>query len=532
MNTILMTSCLFKDGYFHTLRDEEECYEYMGVIDGRISYLGNTNPGNYLHEVSLDGMHVFPALVDSHLHLLYTMVLAASSFVLCEIGEDGIRPDSLDGIRERVTRRAALCGPDEILVGNQYIPSGIREKRLPNREELDAWTGGKKIVIYSIDGHSSAMSTAMLNALGIIREGHSGILSGKDHEFIQGKVMDLIGKSITPGKLARGIANFTNQCIDYGIGTVCAMDGNGDVPEDPLTVLLAKIAGRMDIGVRLYPQFMDLKQAGKFRKYQRRPRVGGCGVWEMDGSVGSHSAAFYQPYRDTGAQGACYYTQSEVSEKLQKAQDAGYQISCHAIGEAAIDRVLAGYEQMQIKRMHRIDHFEFPTAEAVEKVSRMNLALTVQPGFSWIDKRYLKSYEQNLPSDLVRQQIPLKTLTERGVCICGSSDSPVQEINPYVQMLGMVDFYLPEESLTMYQALRTYTVNAAEMLGEAEERGTLEVGKRADFMVLKENLLRMEPASLSGVRTEGLYLNGKKKKKKKGTVIELAAMFLKAPHKI
>lgn len=86
-----------------------------------------------------------------------------------------------------------------------------------------------------------------------------------------------------------------------------------------------------------------------------------------------------------------------------------------------------------------------------------------------MDKRYLKSYEQFLPKEKVRQQIPLRELTEAGVCICGSSDSPVQSMNPYEQMLGMVEFYLPGQSLTPFQALRTYTAEPARMLGEEME---------------------------------------------------------------
>lgn len=71
------------------------------------------------------------------------------------------------------------------------------------------------------------------------------------------------------------------------------------------------------------------------------------------------------------------------------------------------------------------------------------------------------------------------------MCICGSSDSPVQSMNPYEQMLGMVEFFLPQQSLTPYQALCTYTREPARMLGEEKDSGTLEVGKKADFCVMK-----------------------------------------------
>jgi len=310
------------------------------------------------------------------------------------------------------------------------------------------------------------------------------------------------------------------------------MDGNGDGKRDKQTELLAKIASHMEIGVRLYPQFMDLNKTRFYRRYQKIPRVGGCGDWEMDGAVGSRSAAFYSPYKDTNEHGDCYYTAKKIADKLMEADRAGFQISSHAIGDKAIDLLLDGYDSFQTERMHRIDHFEFPSKEAVKRVMDQNLALVVQPGFAWMDKYYLKSYGQALEESVIRQQIPLRTLMEKGVCICGSSDAPVQSINPFIQMLGMIDFTIPEESLTMYQALCTYTRNPAKMLGEEKELGTLEVGKRANFMVTDRNLLQLNKDNITEAEIKSLYLDGKKCKEKKGTVLELARMLADRKHKI
>lgn len=532
MNTMRITQCLFQDGSFHTMKEEGECYRYMGVTDGKISYLGDVKPYGYEKEVSLNGGHIYPAMIDGHLHLMYTMVLSADSITACQIQNGRIYPDNLKDAGKLIKKECRKKTEKNIIVANQFTASAMAEKRLPNRQELDDWTDGKKIVIYNIDGHSSSMSTALLKELQIYKEGHTGILTGRDHENIQGAVMELIGKSVSPAAWARGIGSFTNLCMKYGIGTVCAMDGNGDLERDKQTELLAKAATHMEIGVRLYPQFMDLKKARTYRRYQRTPRVGGCGDWEMDGSVGSRSAAFYSPYRDTNESSDCYYTAKEMADQLIEADRAGFQISSHAIGEKAIDLLLDGYDRFSGKRMHRIDHFEFPSKEAVKRVMDKNLALVVQPGFAWLDKHYLKSYRQALTDDIIRQQIPLRTLMENGVCICGSSDAPVQSINPFIQMLGMIDFTIPEESLTMYQALCTYTRNPAKMLGEEKELGTLEVGKRANFMVSDLDLLKLNKDNIAQAEIRSLYLDGKKCKEKKGTVLEFIRMMAGRKHKI
>ena len=540
-------------GTVHTMRlHVEETFTSMGTDGDRICYLGNGGPETeegYDQYISLEGMHVFPALTDSHVHLLYTMILAASSFNICEITSEGIAPECMAGVEQKIRAYCSAHPKQKIIVANQYILSAMKEKRLPSRQELDEWTGGRCMIIYNIDGHSSSISTALMKKLKLPEQGSDGRFFGEAHEFMQGKVTNLIAASVTPSVLAAGIANFSNLCAHYGISRVCAMDGNGDVKHDFLTRLLAFVASRMDIDVRLFPQYMELERAEKYHRLQKFPRAGGCGSWELDGSVGSHSAAFYVPFIDNGEKGHCYYKDDFILGKVRGAHEKGIQLSSHAIGEAAIDQIVDCYEKVlglgdgrdggeeegekrESKPMPRIDHFEFPSSSAVEKIKHLPVALTVQPGFSWMDKRYLKSYEQFLPKEKVRQQIPLRELTEAGVCICGSSDSPVQSMNPYEQMLGMVEFYLPGQSLTPFQALRTYTAEPARMLGEELESGTLEVGKKADFFVTGKDFCRAEPEKIGEFYAEYLVKDGRRYVEKKGTIRELVKLLLRRPKKI
>ncbi len=115
----------------------------------------------------------------------------------------------------------------------------------------------------------------------------------------------------------------------------------------------------------------------------------------------------------------------------------------------------------------------------MEKIKKLPVALTVQPGFSWLDERYLKSYEQFLPKEKAEEQIPLKELAEAGVCICGSSDSPVQSMNPYEQMLGMVEFFLPQQSLSrLIRLCAPIPGNLPGCLGRRRTAGRLRWGRK------------------------------------------------------
>jgi len=526
---------VYSGASFHTLRLEDESFQYLGVTGGKISYLSNIRPdsGDYKREVKLDGLHVFPSFTDAHLHLLYSVVLAVSGFDICEIRNGGVTPNTLKGVGERLRSYCDGRSLSDLIVANSYIASAIDEKRLPSRLELDDWTGGRRSIIYSIDGHSSSLSTSMLSTLGIDPEGHNGVLSGADHEFQQGRVTDIVGASIGLRDISRGVADFVNQCASFGITRVCAMDGNGDTPNDRMTKLLSTIARRMDIDVYLYPQYMKLDRARPFWKKSRRPRIGGCGDWEIDGAVGSHSAAFYDSYSDTGQIAECYYTQDETDEAVRRADAEGCQIAIHAIGDAAIDRALEAFEKLGSETLHRIEHFEFPTDEAVSRlIAHGKIALSVQPGFAWIDARYLKSYESYLPQAIAARQVPLKRLYDAGVALCASSDSPIQTLDPFVQLVGMVDFSVPGQSLSNYEALRCYTANPARVLGQDMCSGTLESGKDASFFATDTDLTAVGIDALSSAKVVHTFIRGKKLGGRKGTLSEFLLMMLRRARKI
>lgn len=119
----------------HTMRlHVEETFTSMGTDGDRICYLGNGGPETeegYDQYISLEGMHVFPALTDSHVHLLYTMILAASSFNICEITSEGIAPDCMAGVEQKIRAYCSAHPKQKIIVANQYILSAMKEKDCP-----------------------------------------------------------------------------------------------------------------------------------------------------------------------------------------------------------------------------------------------------------------------------------------------------------------------------------------------------------------------------------------------------------------
>ena len=164
---------------------------------------------------------------------------------------------------------------------------------------------------------------------------------------------------------------------------------------------------------------------------------------------------------------------------MQKAHNDGYQLTVHAIGPRGIEPILQAFEAViktdsenpgKNRLRHRIDHFEFPTAEQVRRANEIGLLFTAQPGYSWMDEHFQRAYHQYLTREQFESQIPLETIAEAGGIICGSSDSPVQDISPFIQLQGMTDFPIKGERLSAYEAFRTYTYNGAYSTFEEDER--------------------------------------------------------------
>lgn len=517
---------LFGNATFHTMEGPADVHHSMTVEDGVIVAFDEEEHRGYTF-VDLAGAHVFPALIDAHLHLLDSVALVGMGFQICDIEQGRVEPHDLAGVRERVMAQAALVGGNDLIAASNYITSGIAEGRLPNRQELDEWTGGRRVWMENIDGHSAACSTAFLKEVGLLDQAPDGILVGAAHDANIGRVTAAVARSITPRILGNGVASFSDTCASYGIGCVCAMDGTDDLPRDKPTELMAFLAQRMALDVRLFPQYMDEAKIERLLPRMGAKRVGGCMKWELDGSIGSRTAAFAHPFKD-GSQGHLYFDDDFLRGKVEDLAQQGYMVSAHAIGELAIEQLTSIYEGLP--GTNRIDHCEFPSPDVLPRLYALKPYVTVQPGYAWVDKRYLHGYERWLDPATIDQQVPLRSLVEHGVTLCGSSDSPVQTVDPFLQMRGMREFYVERESLSAYDALCTYTVNGGKMLGE--RKGVLRRGWEASFMTLDRNLLTVEPAALENPRVSGLYLRGRRYRNQTPGTRGLLGLALRRPRAI
>ncbi len=514
----------------------------MIVEHGRIIEVFESEPQHHgipqAKVIDLKGHAVIPSFTDCHFHFMPTVGLYEMALNVSEYVNGKIVPDNMHDVGEKVKRFAESRDPNKPILCFNYIIKAVKEDRLPLKEEIDGWVGPNRFVMFiSMDGHSSSYSSKALKYMGIDPSHHEGILSGEAHEFNMGKIADLVLEHMNARSLLRALSNLVNDMIRSGITGVHALDGINEHKPDFSLKILSKLAGLLPIDVYLYPQIKNFEFTQQLRKKMKYPRVGGCNGWEMDGSIGSRTAAFEIPYlTDPDNYGKIYFEQSFVDSEVKRYHEQGYQIISHAIGTLAIERILSAYEKVinsgdkksnnenrPIKNLqrHRIEHFEFPNKNQTDRIIENNILVSAQPGYAYFDDMFQKSYKAYLSPEVYNRQIPLKTIADRGGWILGSSDSPIQYHNPFIQIAGMIKFPIANQRLSMLQALKTYTVNAAYATFEEHQKGTLEPGMNANFIVLDRDPFRIGKEEIEMIKIKETYIAGKVPKYMSSSILSL-----------
>ena len=510
----------------YSMEKEGEFFTAMGITSGKISQLYSKGPENpeSLATIVIDaqGLSIFPGFTDSHMHFMLTSLVNEVGIPISEVMDGKIHPTSFQDLKHKVQSFASKKYFKHPLLFSNFVVPSFSEGHLPYRDQIDAWLPGRIVIFLSIDGHACSLSSEALLSIGIDPTDHNGLLTEDMPEFDIEKLYQLVSDRIGFKSILNGMKTTLNEAIKYGIVDLHSMEGiNNDIADDVGLKFMFKFSGKFPVHIHLYPQIRNVVAITPYLKFMASPRVGGCMNWEIDGSVGARTAAFYDPYlSEPENRGSILFPQEQLLQDVSAAYAKKFQITAHAIGTRAIDELLQVYEEvlkrnsdMKNRYRFRIDHFEFPSKKAIERaIQDLNLIIVPQPGFNWINAHFpsMHLYEKYLKPDIVALQNPLQSITTLGGIICGSSDSPVQPLNPFLQIHGMVNFPIETERLSVYEAFRTYTYNGAYASHSELTRGTLSVGKQADFIVLTENPFEIESHRLLNLKVHSTYIAGKK----------------------
>jgi len=235
----------------------------------------------------------------------------------------------------------------------------------------------------------------------------------------------------------------------------------------------------------------------------------------VDGSLAARTAALHEPYSDDPAtKGQLLYSQKELNAFVAKAHKANFRLVLHAMGDQAIDMSLTAIEKalMEAPRKnhrYRIEHASVLNKELIQHIKKLGVVVSIQPKVV-ISEFSVWSAVDRLGPKRARWLYPLKTLINEGIRVTGGSDCPMEPISPLVGIQAAVTRqFFPEEQITVDEALRMYTINAAYASFEENVKGSIEEGKLADLTVLSRNPQTTPPSKIGDIKVRMTIVGGK-----------------------
>jgi predicted amidohydrolase YtcJ len=493
-------------GTILSVNANDDVFKYLVEDQGKIVYVGNVLPAQYddAEVVELGERALIPSFVDTHQHF--------ASFAIFNSGLNVMEAQSNKEIAGMVADFYASSGNAKTLIAFGASPYSVKERRLISRQELDKVCPDKEIMVVKYDGHACIVNSKLLKRIDSkvcnLRGYHPDTGEMNQEAFF--KVSDCITSSLSVVELFSKMQKAADFEAARGIGMVHTVSGVGFIAN--LDITTEKIFAKSltnGFQLRVFPQSMDISVATS----RKLPRIGGCFECALDGCFGSMDASMNEPYTD-GTDGVLYYSDEKVIDFCKKANRAGLQIEMHAIGDKAFDQATrclkAALDDFpRDDHRHGIIHDCLPTDEGIKICKDYKIAMPIQSAFiNWKQEpdEYLESI---MGAERCSRLNPVKTFQDNGIVVSLGSDAPCTTPDPIVWIDRCVNNPNTSERISVKQALRMATFNGCYTTFDEKERGSLEVGKIADMVILSADPYTIPAEEIKNIKVEKLYLAGK-----------------------
>ncbi len=477
----------------------------------------------------LQGKTVVPGLIESHSHLsLYAMTLLQAN---CRTPPN----KSLEDVRVRIRQMAAELGPGQWIKGWGYDDTLIAEKRHLTRSDLDEAAPRNPVFISHASGHLGYANSQALELAGInpdtpqpqggeIDMDAQCVLSGLLKEEAQGLVIDHI-PVYEVARLKEGMHQAVLDFHKFGITSIHDAAIGYFKHERPIIQAYRQLEseGRLDIRVyltiveRAYRPLLNLGLGTGFGSDFLR--LGAVKLFQ-DGSIQAITAALKEPYlNNPGKLGNLICSQEDLDALLEKYQAANVQVAVHANGDQAIDSVLHSIERAQRRHpkkvlRHMIIHCQLASLDQIRKMKLLGVipSYFVNHVFYWGD-RHLNLF---LGPGRAKNIDPLGTTVGENLIFTLHSDLPVTPVDPLFSIHCAVnrltrdgEILGAEQRISPLEALKAYTKYAAYCSYEENSKGSIEIGKLADFTVLSDNPLTVPKDKIKDIRVMSTFVGGR-----------------------
>jgi predicted amidohydrolase YtcJ len=509
------------NGTIYTVDESFSTAEAMAIKDGRILALGKDKRILDKYDageiIDLEGGFVYPGLIDAHCHFTgYSRGLQDAELT----GTASF--DEIIGILKEHQEKY----PSEWVLGRGWDQNDWEIKEFPTKDKLDRAFPDKPVLLTRIDGHAAIANTEALQRANISEETNieGGALLKKDGKLtgilidnavdLINKVMPTIGRQDYIKALLLGQENCfavgLTTLHDAGLGfqTIDLIDSLQKAGE-----LKMRIYAMLDPGKENYEHYL-LKGIYK----TERLNVRSIKLF-ADGALGSRGALLFEPYRDDPENlGLALNTDQFLREQCTIAYEHGYQVNTHCIGDSANRWILDMYGEFlkgKNDRRWRIEHAQCIHPDDFSKYGDHSVIPSVQSTHATSDMYWA---EDRLGPLRIKGAYAFRRLLLENGWLANGSDFPVEHINPlygYYALIARKDIngwpeggFHQEQSLKREQAIRAMTIWAARSAFEEDEKGSLEPGKLADFIIADEDLLTVAEQDIPRIRIRQTFIGG------------------------
>ncbi|MES9559604.1 MULTISPECIES: amidohydrolase family protein [unclassified Streptomyces] len=534
---------VLRNARIHTVDPALPEAQAMAVVDGRIAWLGPDEDarrwtGPDTHVIDAGGKLVLPGFIDAHNH-----VRLGSDDACVQLS--GAR--TLDEVHARIRAWHTANPGAEWIEAEAFDYSAIPDGRMPAAADLDPATGDVPAFVLSYDVHTAWVNTAGLRRLGIDRdhthlpfgEAATDPATGEPTGFIKDFAVKGLSRDghralrelglpwASPDRQYGRLAKSLDDAIGFGITTV--VEPQNSLDDLPLFER-ARAEGRLKsriVAALFHPRGtteadLDDFAAAAHRHDDDRIRVGPLKLY-IDDVVEPRTAALLEPYAGCRHhRGDTFYPPEEFAELLTKLDARGFQCFVHATGDRGIRTVLDAVERARAVNgardaRHQVVHVECLDPDDTPRFAALGVIACMQPRHSAPEVAGPgKDWAENVGAERWHKAWPLRSLHEAGAVLALSSDWNVAEMDPMVGIhtavtrrpLGGGAPWMPQETISVETAVHGYTMGSAYANFLEDERGSLTVGKAADFVVLSRDILRAAPEDIPGTVAETVVVGG------------------------
>ena len=535
-----MLDKLFINGEIYSMKKEGEKFQSLGVKDGKIVFLGTNDEAKNVSSkelIDLKGKMMIPGMADAHLHLY----AYCQNLTFVDLSKVHNINEMISLMKEKVKN----VKKGDWVKGVNFDQSKWKENRFPTLEEMNSISKDNPVIIKRCCLHAVVANSRALEMAGI----------GKNYQAGSGGIVELDKNGMPNGILREQSTKVFDDILpdplkDIEVQKKIMQDVLNDMSSKGITTIhtyAAKI-WQYNEDINIYKNFEkegklplrvtvcidelfepEILTKEKLNNPYRKVQLGAYKIFS-DGSMGSRSAALKKPYSDDPENsGFMLFTQEELNNKILTGYEHGLQPAIHAIGDRALDMTLSAIEhtlkttkekgmtdEEQKNRLpFRIIHVQMIDDNLLERMKKLPLVLDIQPIFLCTDLHWI---EDRIGKERLKGSFALKTMENAGLIQTGGSDCPVETYEPLKGIYAAVtrqdmegypiEGFLPEERLSVYEALCMYTKNVHYATGQENVLGTLEIGKFADLTVLEKNLFKIDEKEIKDVKVEQTYVAG------------------------